>query len=105
MRVALRGLDRHPGRFCDFLERIAHGVLEHDHLRLARGDPGERVAELASELGHPCRARRIVGGPCREIVAERLPAPAAAALRRGAAPSLPDTAPPRCGTLRAAGAR
>jgi len=72
MSVALGGADRHPRRLGDLFERVAHRVLEHDHLRLPRRDLGERVAQLAAQLGHAGRAVRIAVGPSAKVVAERL---------------------------------
>ena len=68
--VALRRADGHPGCLGDLLERVAECVLEEDDLRLLRRDVGERVTELAPQLGVARIARGIVDG-C-EVLAERL---------------------------------
>jgi biotin-[acetyl-CoA-carboxylase] ligase BirA-like protein len=51
VRMALRRTDRHAGGLGDLLERVPERILEQHHLRLLRRDVGERVAELAPQLG------------------------------------------------------
>ena len=81
VRVALRRADRHAGGLGDLLERVAERVLQQHDLRLRRRDAGERVAQLAAELG-------VAGVACRIVVGGELVARAARgtrALRRSAA--------------------
>jgi biotin-[acetyl-CoA-carboxylase] ligase BirA-like protein len=70
VRVALRRANRHAGGLGDLLERVPERVLEQHHLRLLRRDVGERVAELAPQLGVARVAGRVVDR-C-EVLAERL---------------------------------
>src|SRR5579872_3041325 len=72
MGVALGSADGHARRLGDLLERVAHRVLEDDHLRFACRDAGERVAQLAAELGHAGLALRVRDRAGAEIVLERL---------------------------------
>src|SRR5438477_318448 len=95
VRVALRGADGHARRLGDLLERVAHRVLEHDHLCLARGDLGERVAELASQLRHAGGAYRIGGRACMHVILERLVHAGAATLRGVPARVHDETVQPR----------
>src|SRR5258707_13465038 len=72
VRVALRGADRHAGGLRDLLEGVAERVPEQHDLRLPGRDAGERVTELAAQLGHAGRVHRIAVGTRAEILGERL---------------------------------
>ena len=79
MRVAFRRAHGHARCFGDLLERVAERVLQEHDPRLLRGNLGERVAELATQLG----VARVAGGVLvgLEMVAERLMGPRLTALR------------------------
>jgi biotin-[acetyl-CoA-carboxylase] ligase BirA-like protein len=70
VRVALRRADGHAGSLGDLLERVAERVFQQHDLRLFRRHAGERVAQLATELGIARLQRRILAG--LQMLAERL---------------------------------